>query len=343
MNNEHFVYLLPRTDVAAERKRILVLEKHPGVPVLVTETGSIKQASALIGRIRDSVPSTEIIVDTGASAGRDILYRTMDRLKFNGREFDPNFHLSQLYEFLKGKMPAGTGNGADTKEFEDLAVSMLFSARSTGGRRPCMKGDTVVVRAARNDPEKTPSEELHTDCFLHPLCFVPRFFIEESNRILGRQSVFLKDTDMQDTVRLAVCLSRIRQSPFPIRDFGWLFPRGEAGAVAGLRSRTDDFIHAVLDGTTRTRKTVTAKNPVQSEIVRLVDRLLRSVDIESSRLFSGPANGNRYDRIRNFLDLVFDVWTHSLYVDTEPRPQVMNLGMLNDHSRKRFEQALQPL
>lgn len=341
MNNEHFVYLLPRTDVAAHQKSILILEKHPGMPVVMTEAGSIKQAVSIVGRIRDATPTAEIIIDTGAPAGRDILHRSKGHLKFNARRFDPKIHLSQLFSLLKRKIPQRCHTG--DQDFIELAVSKLFSARSLGGRRPCTESDSTVVEAGLSNPDTLLSDRIFTECFLHPLCFVPRFFIEESNRILGRRSTFLQERDMQDIVRLAACLARLRQSPFPTGEYAWFFATGEWDHSVCLRSLVDDFIFSVLAGSTNTRKRMSKKYPIQAEIVRLADRLLTSVEIQSSRLFAGNLNAHCYDTIRGFLDLICEVWTHSLYLDTDPRPQVMNLSVLASPLRQRFEQAVQPL
>lgn len=341
MNNEHFIYLLPRTDIAAHPKRILILEKHPGLPVVMTEASSIKQAAVLIGRIREASPNAEIIIDTGAPAGRDILWRSKKHLKFNERHLDPKIQLSRLFHLLKRKIPKKLH--ASDPAFIALAVSKLFSARSLGGRRACSRSDLTVLEAALCDPNKPLPNRIFTACFLHPLCFVPRFFVEESNRILGKRSTFLAEKDKQDIVRLALCLARLRQSSFPSGEYGWFFTGGEEDSSVSSRSIVDDFIFTVLEGSTHARKRAIRHYPIQAEIVRTADRLLQSIDIQASRLLSGAANGSRYDRICGFLELICQVWTHSLYFGTDYKPQVVNLSMLAQSLRRRFEQAVTAL
>ncbi len=213
MHHEPFVYFLPRTDVAAQKKHILVIEKQPGTPVVMSETSSIQQAAALIGTIRDRAPRTHIIVDTGASAGRAVLLRIRERLTFNDREYDPCLFLSQLFPTLQSGIPEKP-YGADDP-FAQHAASLVFAPRSTGGRRPCTKTDLLIALVGLDDKEPEPGCKPYTDLFLHPLCLVPRFFALESNRALGTKEVFLPDELVTEMVRLAYRFAAIRQSPFP--------------------------------------------------------------------------------------------------------------------------------
>ena len=339
MHNEQFVYLLPRTDVTARKKNILIIEKHPGIPVVMTEAHSIKQAVGIIDRVRKETPRSDIIVDTGAPAGRDILLRTQNLLRFNEKDYDPRYYLSQLFLMLKHRIPEAPY--IEQREFIDEVVGMLFSARSLGGRRPCTKADALIAEIGLGREPPIPTDQRFEGAFLHPLCLVPRFFVSESSRILGKRTPLLGNKEMTEMVRLAFRIATIRQSPFPDSPYPWLFPDREA--AAGLRSRTDDFIYAALGGTTRTRKKLHENHPAQVEVVRIVDRLMALIDIQASRLFNGPMNANRYDRIRGFLELIFGVWTYSLYGHPTVKPQIVNTSLLNHRVRERFEQLIQLL
>ncbi|HBT75916.1 MAG TPA: hypothetical protein DEB39_03115 [Planctomycetaceae bacterium] len=76
------------------------------------------------------------------------------------------------------------------------------------------------------------------------------------------------------------------------------------------------------------------------EIVRIVDRLMKTVDIRRSRLFHGSLNGERYARIRAFIELVFGVWMRSEYADARVRPPVVDTSLLSPDVRKRFEHMI---
>ncbi len=105
----------------------------------------------------------------------------------------------------------------------------------------------------------------------------------------------------------------------------------------------DDFIFSALGGTTRTRRKLHDSYPAQTEVVRIVDRLMKTIDIQRSRLFHGIVNGERYARIRAFLELVFGVWRLAGYPDVEVKPQTVDTSLLTPEVRTRFEHMIQPV
>jgi len=333
MNTPPFLYFLPKTGAVTPKQNILVLETFSNGPPQMSEIGSIRQAVDQIGHLRKQTPWTDIIVDTDAPAGREILRRTKQFLQFHENGYDPHFHLSQLFRTLKNRLPETPT--AAPPDCVDLIVSMLFSARSLGGRRPCMKTDPLIAEVGLRDDPLALADHERKEFLSHPLCTVPKFFIDESKRVLGGTNTASADQEVPELVQLAGRIATIQQSPFPDRPYNWLFtgvtPEGP------LRSRVDDFIHSALCGATRKQCNI---HLAQVELVRKIDRLMESINIRSSRLFAGAGNTDRYERIRGFLELIFGTWAQSLYRDTEVKPRLVNTALLNSETRWRFEQMI---
>ena len=343
MTPSNFVFFLPRTDDAAGKKTVLLIEKasENDSPVL-TELGSIKRAVAIIHEIRATVPTKVIAVDTACSIGRDLLSRSESCLKFNKRGYDPLFFLSQLFFLVRDKMP--TRILASDRAFVDPVINLLHAARSNGGRRPCTVADLLIaelgVGLAQEDLPQDKAERLVG----HPIGQVLRFFAEKSRNILGNRTRFDPDNVQRGILKLATALATLHQSPFPIDDDHWL----SVGNVPKLRTdRTrliDDFIFGVLDGSTHTRNSLREHHPIPSRIVRATNEFLTAVDLWAVPIFHGSIGNNRYGRIRGILDLIFKTWALALYVDCDTKPQIVDLSLLRVPVRDEFERTiLEPL
>ena len=336
MTPSNFVFFLPRTDDAAGKKTVFLIEKggENDSPIL-TELGSVKRAVSMIREIRATAPGKVIAVDTACSVGRDLLCRSGSCLKFNERGYDPLFFLSQLFFLVREKMPAHIH--ATDHTFMEPVIDQLHAARSNGGRRPCTLSDLLIAEIGTRFSQKTLPPELAERLIAHPLGQVLRFFAEMSKRILGNRSRSGPDHVTQTIVQLATTLATLHQSAFPVCDHHWLLP---ARVLDDQVGQVDDFMFGVLEGSTPTQKSLQKSLPVPGRIVRLADEFLSAIDLRAVPLFRAPAGGNRYARIRGLLDLLFKTWTLSLYVDCVTKPQIVDLSLLRSPAREEFERTI---
>jgi hypothetical protein len=169
---------LPRTEDAAEQKRIIVIEQQPGIQPVMTEKSSIKQAVALIEEIRKQAPLTNIIVDTASSTGREIVRRTKEIMKFNERGYDPHYWLTQLFGILKESMPTQANSQQKTQNWVQDVVKRIYSPRKNGGRRPCTESDILNAHLAAMEEPPSPTDPMFDEILRHPIGFVPQFFFD---------------------------------------------------------------------------------------------------------------------------------------------------------------------
>ena len=350
MTPHSFVFLLPRTDAAASKKTVLLIEKASEKdPTLISELSSIKRAAALIRQIRSESPGKEIALDTACEVGRDLLCRSRPILKFNRKGFDPLFTLSQLFDLVRNDIP-GELSDVRTKDFVEYVIKLLHTVRSNGGRRPCTANDLLLAEIGINRSRNPPIPEMESFLAGHPLCRVPFFFVEEAKLRLGHRADFDSPKLHCVIMRLATSFAQLGQSMFPEYGHNWLFaPSLQEGKLSdgnspdahlGMRYRVDDFIYTVLNGSTRNRKAIFRDYPVQSRIVRLTDQLLSAIQIGAIRLFAPENDRNRYDRINAFLDLTMKIWTLSLYSDCDIKPPIVDRSLLRTDIQNHFQQIV---
>lgn len=332
----NYVYFLPRTETPGRRKRFLVVEEGPKIPVIVTETDSIRRTADLVGELVRKSPVPDVIVDAGCATGRDLLFRTFTL--FAPEKFSGRLYVSHLFQQVRESMPEKTVT-ADSGFIREVK-GLLFGPRSNGGRRPFVPGDSLIAEIGVH-PKRTllPSETIRA-LSEHPLCTLPRFLIEETRRNTDRPIAFDEDALKQDMILLATNIAKTRQAPFPIGPYRWLFPESDGPANDGLRSSLHDFLFAVLDAGPRRRKKIRERFPTQSQVVGILNRLIQALDLPSSGLFRDERCGNRYDLICALLQLIFETWTLSLYRDRENKPQLVDLSLLNYATSKNFEKTL---
>lgn len=337
--DKNYVFFLPRTEVPGRRKRFLVIEEGPKIPVIVTELGSIRQAAGLITEIARASPDLDVIVDTGCDTGRELLFRVFSF--FQSEKEGRRFFVSQIFQHLRESIPEKNVS-ADAGFIRSLK-GLLFGARSNGGRRPFMADDGLIaeigVHKKRSDQPSGTIKHLSE----HPLCVVPRFLMDEIRRGGPGSLTFDEDALKQDVILLATNIAKARQAPFPIGPYRWLFPENEWPANDCMHSSLHDFIFAVLDAGTRRRKKTRERFPAQSQVVIILNRIVQSLDLQSSGLFCESLCGHRYDLICGLLQLIFETWTLSFYRDRENKPQVVDLALLSYATSKNFEKTLSSL
>lgn len=334
--DKNYVFFLPRTDVPGRRKKFLVIEEGPKIPVIVTESGSIRETSGLIAELARKSPGTDVIVDTGSAIGRELLFRVFPL--FQSKENSRHLFVSQVFQQLKGTIP-------DKNVFTDPGFirevkGLLFGARSNGGRRPFVPGDGLIAEIGTHKKRTQQPSDTIKRLSEHPLCIVPRFFMEETCRDAEHADGFDEDAFKQDIILLAMNIAKTRQAPFPSGPYRWLFPENGRPVNDCVRSSLHDFIFAVLDAGPRRRKKVRERFPVRSMIVCVLDRMVRSLDLSTAGLFRENLCGHRYDLICGLLQLIFETWTLSLYQDREHKPQVVDLSLLTYTTGKNFERTL---
>lgn len=334
--DKNYVFLLPRTEVPGRRKKFLVLEEGPKIPVLITETSSIRQAAGLVGEIARDSPGTEIVVDTGCAAGRDLLLRIVSQF-VAGKPPCP-FSVSQIYQQVREKIPEKNVS-ADSAFIRDVK-GLLFGPRSNGGRRPFTAGDVLIAEIGVHTKRTGQPSATIKSLSEHPLCTVPRFLMEETRRNTDHVVSFDENLLKQDVILLATNIAKTRQAPFPIGPYQWLFPENQWPAGDCVRSALHDFLFAVLDSGTRRRKKVRERFPAQCGIVNVLNHISDSLDLQASGLFRESLCGHRYDLICGLLQLIFETWTLSFYRDQENKPQIVDLSLLNYATSKNFEKTL---
>ena len=339
MNPNNFVFFLPRTDDAAGKKTILLIEKaSENDSLILTELGSVRRAVSMIQDIRATAPGKVIAVDTACSVGRDLLCRSRSSLKFNERGYDPLFFLSQLFFLVRDWMPAHAQ--VRDSSFTKPVIDLLHTARSNGGRRPCMISDLLIAeigtRLSRDDLPQNLAEQLTK----HPLGQVLRYFADTSRRILGDRVRSDPVHVKRILLRLATTLASLHQSAFPFCDDHWMSPGIIPEDRADRIRQVDNFIFDVLEGSTHTRKSLRKSQTIPSRVVRITDEFLTAIDLRAVPVFHEPAGSNRYERIRGFLALIFNTWTLSLYADCVTKPQIVDLSLLRSPAREEFQRTI---
>ena len=335
-----WVYFLPRTNLTAAKKEFLLFERASETnSSCQSEIGSLKRATLLIQQIKATAPHTTVILDTATESGRELLKRSIPLVRFGTNGYDTTFQLCQLFDRVKGQIPAAR-HGYDPI-LSDQVLSYLFSARSQGGCRPCQKEDTLIAEIGRLSPNRSVPARLGKALFSHPLCLVPRFFVEETKRCRGTETHYRATEIERQILQIGTGLARLRQSLFPIEDSSWSFGSllidvTDPEMPISLKSHLDDFLFAVLSGSTRARGRADSSFPVQSAIVRAADRFLAALEIETTLLFHEKIQPNRYERIRGLLDLLLGVWTFSCYADCVDRPQIIDSSILEATVRENF-------
>lgn len=337
--DKSYVFILPRTEVPGRRKRFLVVEEGPKIPVIVTELSSVRQATGLITEIARASPDLDVIVDAGCDTGRDLLYRVFHF--FQSEKESRRFFVSQIFHQLRESIPEK--NVSADAGFTRALKGLLFGARSNGGRRPFTNGDGLIAEIGVHKKRANQPSGTIKHLSEHPLCVVPRFLMEEIRRG-GPESVpFDEDAMKQDVILLATSIAKARQAPFPIGPYRWLFPENEWPANDCMHSSLHDFIFAVLDAGTRRQKKIRERFPAQSQIIIVLNRIMQSLDLQASGLFCESLCGHRYDLLCGLLQLIFETWTLSLYRDQENKPQVVDLALLSYATGKNFEKTLSSL
>ena len=339
MKKSHFnnyLFFMPQTDEVS-RKKTLWLVDRTGQDAVISELRSIKRAEELINRVYTERLSTQIVIDTACQTGRELLRR----LKHISQEKN-RIWLTQAYYQLK-QSPVWKP-GILQKRIIDDAIS---APRSNGGKRPCLLPHDLLCAELGSQTSKklTLTAKQAVTLFEHPICCVPRFFIQATTESLGALTKFDAKIVEHTSVMLAANLLKLRQSPFPMFEYGWFstYPtleqvqRSPQQTKLINRNRVDDFIFSVTEASTRVREEQIAKYPIQSELVRLADNLLSDLDIGSTRILKLDCNRSRYGRIRTFLNLMVEVWTWHLYADCKNnRPDVLDLSVFQAPARKRF-------
>ena len=332
----NYIFFLPRTEIPGRRKRFLVVEEGPKIPVIVTETGSIRHAVDQIAELVRKPSMPDVIVDVDCDTGRDLLFRTFPM--FTREKFENRFYVSQIFQQVCGSMPAKTI--AAESVFIKEVKGLLLGPRSNGGRRPFVPSDGLIAEiGVRKKRSSLPSGTIRT-LSEHSLCTLPRFLMEETHRNADRVIEFDEDALKQDMILLATNIAQTRQGPFPIGPYRWLFPANDWPTNDCRRSSLHDFLFAVLDSGTRRRKKIRERFPAQSRIIDILNRLVRTLELPSSGLFRDDVCARRYDLICALLQLIFETWTLSLYRDQENKPQIVDLSLMNYATSKNFEKTL---
>lgn len=336
MNDQTYVYFLPRTDNAAEKKKFLLIQRISGFSAMISEAASLKEAVSIIRNIRHKTPWFHVIIDTDSLPGRDLLTRVSPLFPRHHPTRHPTLFLAQLFQQVKARIPENVF--PVDGEFVTHVTSLLFSRRNQGGRRPCTGMDVLLAQIAVESKKDSLPAHLVDRLYRYPLCAVPKFFMTQA-----RQQGLGLDMPASEFIReinaLAGSIAKRRQSPFPVAYHNWLFDGAESASQAELKSRVDDFIFRALDGTTSQREKCSRHYPVQTQIVRRVDRFLNAVSIENASIFCGSVAFDRYERIRGFLELVLETWSMTLYADHTNKPQIVNLSRLDQRHHAAFAQA----
>ncbi len=334
MIDSSYVYFLPRTDDAAEKKTFLLIQQLPGYSTMISDVASVKEAVSVIRNIRLKTPWCHVLIDTGCLPGRNLLTKTVPYFPSGPPNADCRLYLAQLFHRLRETIPKKIY--PTDRVFLNHVTGRLFAARNQGGRRPCTEMDILLARVAAYDTPDDLPERLGSRLYDSQLCSVPKFFLHRALS-QGLNAEFAKTELVPNILRMAGLIAKLRQSPFPESYHNWLFETADSVSEPELKSRVDDFIYRALDGTTSKRNKCRREYPIQAKIVRSVDRFLESINIEGVSLFSSPLD--RYERIRGFLELILETWSMALYADRRNRPQIVNLSRLNERCHVAFVHA----
>jgi hypothetical protein len=356
-----FIFLMP--DVIKNRWNAFYLAEKTGTQpdVLVTRIRSLRKAEDLIRRVTMEGGDTEIILDTQTAEGRRLLFRVLpcipcteeketEKKPTSGLVWSRRVFLTQLAGRFRPKDPERSAacTLAELQEeienpFRENLLDSLRSARSLGGKRPCMLFDKISCEVYRRTKSGTTPPAVLKKLFTHPLTDVLKFLIDDCRE--GDPNFTLDNPVRTEQVMLLIAagLSVLDQVFLPDGNTDRpLFDQW-------LRKNTRDYAEVSLDSLLflflddeETSAGLRKSNPVLTEVLRNTRELTRHLQPYLFRLFGTEFLGNERDAVRTLLEPVLARHLYCCYADTDPKPDLLPWHLFQPEARERFQRRMLP-
>jgi hypothetical protein len=322
---DDFVYILPLPCDDRHKRPLIWCEK--GSWSIVSCGISINRAfEAADDMLQVTGKHLLIDVSTGGDstgAGRQLFYRLLNKNQRDSRR-DPKaaswssrIYLCSLYEKFSRKFntavqPEATLLKLNALMDKSFASYVKKTPCSLGGLRRWTYNDAVVVRAAMTAKPNKTTPGLIRDLYYHPLSFIPRFLVHQTNVLLGdRVNYDAKQIELL-IIELAAEFCHAMQHPFPATDC-LLSDLNEISFQQGMPETFRDILFAISFDKGYAHDFLVKKFPHLDRILLLSKTLLTNLKADVSGIFVKKIV-TEYDLLRSFIDLILGCWIDSFYV-----------------------------
>jgi hypothetical protein len=353
---DDFVYVLPLPCDDRHKRPLIWCEK--GSLSIVSCGMSINRAfEAADDMLQVTGKHLLIDVSTGgesSGAGRQLFYRLLNKNQRDSRR-DPKaifgksrIYLCSLYEKFSRKFDAAVQPETTFLKLNALMDKSFTSyvektPCSLGGLRRWTDNDAVVARAAMTAKPNKIAHGLVKDLYYHPLSFIPRFFIYETNRLLnGRVNYDAKQTE-QLIIELAAEFCHAMQHPFPATDY-LIANLTSISYQQGMPETFRDVLFALSFDEGYAHDFLVKNRPHLNRILLLSKTLLTVLRADVSGIFVKKIV-TEYDLLHSFIDLILGCWIDSFYTLTTEKAEsktgsLMDISVLRECSRDSLTEFL---